>query len=258
MTTRVLLHFHPNWPFGGYTVLEAMARDGRYRSQWETGTSNGGLTARVGGDRWRWESRLFNGRYDRADVAERPVYGALDNGDAYGSAVRFGSAHLRLRPEVSRRTTFCFPDSVFGPDRTCGADEVATLLAAAAASDHDELDAYVEAHVHGGVALPDDVEAVVLDPCFRGTTLERAAASLGCGVEWHPGFRVTTADLLDDYRGANVVAAARELGDELDPALLGEAVRAGTHDPQTLKRVWHCLARFGRTVPGGRGVGASS
>lgn len=70
MTTRVLLHFHPNWPFGGDTVLGAMARDGRYRSQWETGTSNGGLTARVGGDRWRWESRLFGGRYDAVAAAE--------------------------------------------------------------------------------------------------------------------------------------------------------------------------------------------
>lgn len=258
MMIRVLLHFHPNWPYGDLTVLEAMAHDGRYRSQWETGTSNGGLTAHPGGDRWRWERRLFEGRYDAAEAADRPVYGALDDGDAYGSAVRFGSSHFRLRPEVSRRTTFCFPDSVFEPDRICGVEEVEVLRAAAAASEYDHLDGYVEAQVHGGVSLPDDVEAVVLDPCFRGTPIERAAASLGCGVEWHPGFRVVTADLPVDYRGAEVVEAARELGDELDPAVLGAAARAGTHDPQTLKRVWHHLARFGRDVPGGRSVGAPS
>ena len=57
------LQFHPSWPFADELVIEAMARDGVYRSQFETGTSNGGLTARPGGDRWRWESRLFAGRY---------------------------------------------------------------------------------------------------------------------------------------------------------------------------------------------------
>lgn len=43
--------------------MESMVRDGRYRSLFETGTSNGGLTAYPGGDRWKWESRLFGGKY---------------------------------------------------------------------------------------------------------------------------------------------------------------------------------------------------
>jgi hypothetical protein len=41
-----------------------MARDGVYRSQFETRVSNGGLTAYPGGDRWRWESRIFGAAYD--------------------------------------------------------------------------------------------------------------------------------------------------------------------------------------------------
>jgi hypothetical protein len=45
---RVTLNFHPV-SMGGLLVLEAMGRDGRYRSQFETGTSNGGLTAYPGG-----------------------------------------------------------------------------------------------------------------------------------------------------------------------------------------------------------------
>lgn len=40
----VTLHFHPDWPFADGLVIEAMARDGSYRSQFETGTSNGVLT----------------------------------------------------------------------------------------------------------------------------------------------------------------------------------------------------------------------
>jgi Protein of unknown function (DUF3626) len=51
-TLRVTLNFHPDRLVGGLLVLEAIGRDGVYRSQFETGTSNGGLTAYPGGDRW--------------------------------------------------------------------------------------------------------------------------------------------------------------------------------------------------------------
>ncbi len=61
---RVTLHFHPDRLVSGTPILECMARDGVYRSQFETGTSNGGLTAHPGGDRWRWESQIFAGAYD--------------------------------------------------------------------------------------------------------------------------------------------------------------------------------------------------
>src|SRR6187402_2202415 len=97
LRVQVTVQFHPDWPFRDGMVLESMARDGVYRSQFETGTSNGGLTAHEGGDRWRWESRLFEGRYDAADPTTRPVYGAWNRrDDPYGGAIRFGSAHLRL------------------------------------------------------------------------------------------------------------------------------------------------------------------
>ena len=61
---RVTLHFHPDRLTGGRPILERMAKDKVYRSQFETGTSNGGLTAHPGGDRWRWENRIFAGAYD--------------------------------------------------------------------------------------------------------------------------------------------------------------------------------------------------
>src|SRR2546421_12074136 len=40
---RVTLHFHPDRLMAGVPILDLMARDGVYRSQFETGTSNGGL-----------------------------------------------------------------------------------------------------------------------------------------------------------------------------------------------------------------------
>ncbi|SDN72719.1 DUF3626 domain-containing protein [Allokutzneria albata] len=240
---RVNLHLHPE------RALESIVRDGTYRSQFETGTSNGGLTAHPGGDRWRWESRIFGAAYDDAPPAERPKYGALNfRRRAAGAAVRFGSAHFRLSWETMRRTTFCYPDSVFEPV-DFGVAERMSLVEKANADSQDLLDDYVEAHVHGAVTVGTDVEALVLDPCFRGTEVERLAAELPCPVEWHHGFRLGV-DVLRahaDYRGPDVV----ELGESLarngyiDARVIGEAARTGQYDPQRLKRLWHCTARFG-------------
>jgi hypothetical protein len=114
---RVTLQFHPDrLTRDGRPVLASMARDGVYRSQFETGTSNGGLTAYAGGERWRWESRIFGGAYDEAPVSARPRYGALNfRGRTVGGSPRFGSAHLRLSEHTMARTRFCHPDSVFEP-----------------------------------------------------------------------------------------------------------------------------------------------
>lgn len=244
------LQFHPNWPTAsGGLVIEAMAEAGAYLSQFVTGTSNGGLTAHPGGDRWRWESRLFQGRYDRVPARDRPVYGTWNRrGDVYGGGVRFGSAYVRLRPGVLDRATFCFPDSTFEPEEVVRPERLGELCAAADGAALDVLDDYVEAHVHGGVLFARDAEAVVLDPCFSGTAVEEAAASLGCAVEFHPGFTLATAGLDPAYRGAEVVALAQELGDELTPEVVGRAARSGTYHPQHVKQVWHYLARFGRAA----------
>ena len=114
---RVTVNFHPDRVSRGLTVLEHLARDGVYRSQFETGTSNGGLTAHPGGNRWLWEQRIFGHAYDDAPPSERPKYGALDHRRrGLGGAPRFGSAHLRLREHLLDRATYCFPDSFFEPE----------------------------------------------------------------------------------------------------------------------------------------------
>jgi uncharacterized protein DUF3626 len=77
-SVRVTLHFHPDRLVAGVPILDLMARDGLYRSQFETGTGNGGLTAHLGGDRWHWESRIFAGAYDNGPAADRPKYGSLN------------------------------------------------------------------------------------------------------------------------------------------------------------------------------------
>ena len=183
-TLRVALHFHPDRLVGERLVIEALADDGRYRSQFETGTSNGGLTAHVGGDRWRWESRMFGGAYDDAPAEARPVYGSLNHrGRPDGGSLRFGSSYLRLAPEVLQRSTFCFPDSFYEPEvvGTAAGIELGAVVDAAAHSD-DPLDDYVEAQVHGPVLLERDVEALVLDACSAGRRSSRSPT--GCRARW--------------------------------------------------------------------------
>lgn len=261
---RVTLNFHPDRWVDGATVLEWLARDGRYRSQFETGTSNGGLSAHPGGDRWRWEQRMFGHAYDDAPAEERPKYGALNHRRRRtGAAPRFGSAHLRLTGAVLDRTSFCFPDSVFEPTAVATADRFGLLplverFEARALTDELEategglLDDYVEAHVHGPVDLAADVEAVVLDPCFRGSAIEEHACALGVPVEWHEGRRLTVVELAEHpaFRGPRTVEVGRRIAvhELLDASVIGAAARTGHEDPQDLKRVWHCVARFGTPI----------
>lgn len=246
----ITMHFHPDWPSRRGTVVDSMVADDRYLSQFVTGTSNGGLTAVQGGDRWLWESRLFEGRYDDGPARARPTYGAWNRHESpYGASPRFGSSYVRLRPELIGRSTFCYPDSAHSPTRVVDSGRLAELMREAdeaAERGIDELDDYVEAHVHGPVMFTVDIAAVVLDPCFAGTVTETAARRLGCPIEFHPGYRVATDALDEDYRGPESVAAARAIGDELTPAVLGEVARSTDLAPRTLKHLWHHLAHSGR------------
>ncbi|MFF7790972.1 DUF3626 domain-containing protein [Streptomyces sp. NPDC007991] len=253
---RITLNFHPDRPAGEVPLLVALARDGAYHSQFVTGTSNGGLTAHPGGDRWRWESRIFGGAYDEAAAHERPVYGALDfRRQVVGAAPRFGSSHFRLRAGVLPRATFCYPDSAAEP-ADFGVAAGMSLIALAEADERDALDDYIEAHVHGGVGLARDVEALVLDACYRGTPVDAAARHLPCRVEWHPGYRITVAGLLRHagYRGREYAELGARIARDglVDPRAIGDAARTGRYDPQDLKKVWHTLARFG--APEGAGT----
>lgn len=250
----VTLNFHPDRLVGGRTVVERMAAEGAYRSQFVTGISTGGLTAFEGGDRWRWESRMFGGAYDRAPGCARPVYGALDwTGSQVGAAPRFGSCFFRLGEAVMGRSTFCYPDSTFEPS-AFGVGERMGLVelareAAAGGGGRDVLDEYVEAQVHGPVRWGADVAELVLDPGFRGTEVEEVARGLGCAVSWHGGFRLGVAELRrhPGYRGVEFVELGERVAVEgwLTPRVLGEAARSGRYEAQALKRVWHYVARFG-------------
>lgn len=75
-----------------------------------------------------------------------------------------------------------------------------------------------------------------------------AAASHLSEVEFHPGFTVDTGALDPAYRGSEYVTLAAGLAGTLTPDVLGDAARSGRYGPQSLKKVWQLLARYGRVV----------
>ncbi|MFF4879859.1 DUF3626 domain-containing protein [Micromonospora sp. NPDC000668] len=263
---RLTVNFHPDRVCAdGRAVAAALAADGVYRSQFVTGISNGGLSAYPGGDRDSWERRMFGGAYQRpgAAPAHRPTYGGLnllDHPD--GACPRFGSCHLRLRPAVLARATFCLGDSHLGPRTTGTADVLEPVLAALLASTvatgeclgragmdvgtlvrtllggpivpttppsaGRALDDYVEAQIHGTLDLARDVEALVVDPSFAGTpvgaTLELIARRYGFPLRWHPGFALPVDRVDPAFRGPDIPVLAARLHREF--ARPGEPVEA--------------------------------
>lgn len=246
---RLTVNFHPDrLCVDGRTVASALTEDGVYRSQFVTGISNGGLSPYPGGDRDRWEHLMFGGAYQRPAVlpAHRPTYGGLnllDHPD--GACPRFGSCHLRLRPEVLARATFSLGDSHLGPEVVGTADAFEAVLAGllsttvatggclgragtdvatvvrtvldapgTPATVGRALDDYVEAQIHGVLDLTRDVEELVADPSFAGTptgaTLEQIAHRYGFPLRWHPGFTLAVDQVDAEFRGPAIpVLAAR-------------------------------------------------
>ncbi len=262
VTAPITVSFHPDRLLAdGLTVAQHLAGEGVYRSQFETGISNGGLTAYAGGDRDVWEQRMFPGVYSGA--AGRPIYGGLNlAGYPDGASPRFGSCHLVLAPAALELATFSHGDSftepkVFGTAATFGAVWEALLAEVARtgralnlpASSPAEwvralgeprtaagraMDDYVEAQVHGGIILGEHVTAVVADPSFRGTPVEAQLRGLAAELRWSPGFALPAAEFPADLRGPSAVALARELArhygrEVIDAALVGRA----THEPGT-------------------------
>lgn len=94
----------------------------------------------------------------------------------------------------------------------------------------DPLDGYVEAQVHGVICLATDVEALVMDPCYRDTEISDRADRLGLDIEWHEG-RVLTVDELEQqvaYRGPEPVRVGHAMARDglVDALVIGDAARS--------------------------------
>jgi hypothetical protein len=248
---EITINFHPDrFTQEGLPLLCAIAQDKCLKSQFETGTSNGGLTAFVGGDRWKWEHDVFNGTYDKCPPSKRPKYGALNYKKlSTGASPRFGSSYFRLKSHVIKRTTFCYPDSFFEPKNFGTYEFIGSLIELASTKLEDELDCYIEAQIHGILNLPNDVDAIVLDPAYLDTDVEAQARRLPVEVQWHNGYelKVEIIEEHSDYRGKEYVELAKKIAVDgyLNPRILGDAINYLGCDNQGIKKVWHYLAKFG-------------
>ncbi|MCG7584848.1 DUF3626 domain-containing protein [Photobacterium sp. OFAV2-7] len=301
----IAVHFHPDRIGGnGCTVAQSMMALGRYLNQFESLISNGKLDPCVGGERAEWENHLFGDVFSDTDLSERPKYGALDlfrHPD--GPCPRFGSCYFVLSSAVSHRSTFCFGDSYLMPSVRGTMAEFTPILASLLTESFDRetalglkdirpvqmmkrlsqagrgsgidfrqsqpvvrnLDHYIEAQIHGQLDLASDVELLVADSSFQGTTQEEDLRQLceryQIQLMWRPGYRLPVAKVPEDFRGPEMISLARRVAidGEVTAYAIGVAARTLVQNNnglpeqqlsdalQHLKLLWHVLVRFGQT-----------
>lgn len=206
---QIDVHFHPDRVYApGKLVIDGLLEWGEYKSQFETGISNGSKTAHAGGLRDELESELFQNAFGGTTPRERPKYGSLNLFHfADGSSPRFGSCYFILKPHVLRRTSFALGDSVSRPAIVATYETLEVLLLAAIESvlnseetlgrrwsDPEELlsrveeafaatsirnwmrvgrilDDYVECQVHGNLRLDLDVSGLVVDAAYKNSAV---------------------------------------------------------------------------------------
>jgi hypothetical protein len=243
----VTLNFHPDrFSNNGKTVIENLLEQGQYHGQFRTGTTNGGKTAFIGGDRFRWEQRIFFNAYPDNSL-DRPKYGAL-NIFRYidGASVRFGSCYFTLKKEAIDRCTFAYGDSSTNPTTLCTSGTFVCVLAELfkdvqkngkllnqiVSSEQEtlaillnknnsikvigrNLDYCIETHVHGEVWLKDDVDSFYMDESFQETEFAKIAGELchkyEIKLEWIPKRQIEVGEIGTLFRGPMIPPLAKKI-----------------------------------------------
>lgn len=243
----ITINFHPDrLSNNGKIVLENLFEQGQYHGQFRTGTTNGGRTAFIGGDRFQWEQRLFYSAYPDSSN-DRPKYGAL-NIFRYidGASVRFGSCYFALKKGIIDRCTFSYGDSSVNPTTICTNDTFVCILAdlfrdvlnngnllnQVVSSEQEalaillnkcdkakvigrNLDYCIETHIHGDVFLKDDVESFYVDESFKETTFAKRANELcqkyGIKLEWITKRQIEVEAIGELFRGPKIPHLAKKI-----------------------------------------------
>lgn len=216
---KIGIHFHPDRPDSTMTTIAAaLLEQGNYKSQFETGLSNGSVSAYPGGERDLWENKLFEGAYQTEGTTnnQRPKYGALNLMlHPEGPSPRFGSCYFILSPDVSYRSTYTYLDSHQNPKEKGTYKEFDIILAALMEETFTRefaigeknltptrlinhllrnleafpikaiekeasrnLNHYIEAQIHGDLSLKEKVEGLVADPSYKGTSIGKTLEEL--------------------------------------------------------------------------------
>ena len=127
------------------------------------------------------------------------------------------------------------------------------------------LDTQIEAQIHGLVDLREDVELLVADPAFEphatADHLREMSQRYHFPLRWHRGFRLSVADVPDDFRGPEMPRLAQRIANRdgfVDAAAIGAAEATlhrqpeiwrdwGSHAEalQHLKQLWHVVVHDG-------------
>jgi hypothetical protein len=240
----VTINFHPDrFSNNGKTIIENLIEQGQYHGQFRTGTTNGGRSAYIGGDRFTWEQRIFFDAYPR-DILDRPKYGALNLFNHIdGASVRFGSCFFSLKREAINRCTFAYGDSHQNPTTLCTSDTFVGILAEIfgeflnkerilnrvldpASTSKTEvlaillnscnelkdlgrnLDYCIETHIHGDVHLESDIDNFYVDASFQNTAIGTQAEALckkyGITLGWIPKRQIDADSIGGLFRGHKI------------------------------------------------------
>lgn len=243
----ITINFHPDrFSNNGKTIMENLLEQGQYYGQFRTGTTNGGKSAFIGGNRFLWEQHIFFEAYPPESV-DRPKYGALNLFQYIdGASVRFGSCFFSLKQDVIHRCTFAYGDSSTNPDTLCTSDTFAAVLAdifkdaksncrmlnQAITSEQEtlavllnpcnkpkhigrNLDFCIETHIHGDISLKDDVDSFYLDESFQGTAFAIQAELLcqkyDIALNWIPKRQVDIHSIGQLFRGPKIPLLAQRI-----------------------------------------------
>jgi hypothetical protein len=145
-------------------VLEA----GRFKTQFETGTSGGAYDPEY---RKAGEARGF-GIPEDINVTERPVYGYIEVPDG-SNAENYGPVKFVLKPEVKRRATVTVGDSIglINDGEIVGTPALAPGAGslyhnARQLAKGEAPNGYIEAQIQGGVTTADVAEVVFTKDAF--------------------------------------------------------------------------------------------
>lgn len=175
---------------------EAILAGGRFKNQFETGTSAGFLDPEL---RVEIEQRLMGYPSDHP-AAGRPIYGYLSDRAFLPQGLGgYGQVVFRLKEDLKARTTFTIGDSIDDTElgtvptmypswvETPEPHSVPPLHAPALghATRLSRFDLYAEAQYHGGVSTK-DLEAIILEESAQRTHSKQIARL----KELAPGIRI--------------------------------------------------------------------
>lgn len=215
---KIVFGESPNDHFVGIHVYEPVLKsiigDGRYKTQFETQSSNGYLNT---GERAKHETASFS-LHPSVSPSKRPVYGAVYkdgyNFDTSASASQYGSIVLVLRGSSESRATWTQFDSL-GTTTRASSITNPTAHGVIRNRPNDSWE-YTEGQVHGGVSLK-DIKTIIVPDVYGDTVQEiRSKLNIPESIEIIPegvaleGALISKEVKYDLPKGATLVATSWE------------------------------------------------